>query len=448
MLLSVTCVAQVGVGTTTPSSTLDVTALNATGTSTNVDGLLIPRVNRQRARLMSGIPTSTLIYVNAINSTKTGQAINIDTIGFYYFDGSVWQKLIMANNDWSLTGNTGTTAGTNFLGTTDSQDLVLKTNNTEKVRVKTDGKVGIGEVNPSDATLEVKGKAIIGNTFTGGNAVAQTGGLTVEGRTIIGEDDFYYSIDKTVVYGNTNWIPTAVTNGDNGNGLTYAINGYTSDGVCVYGEDNDGGTAIEGSVDGPSTNRPIGVRGFDTGGNGTGVRGISQNPGNTAGFIGVHGVEANLTGWAVLGSGDIGSTTNGFLNASDIRLKKNIKPIENALAKIKQIEPKTYEMRWDEEKYKNVGFDKTPQMGFIAQELEIVLPNTVKEKTIPLKSNNYTKEQIAKNPKLAKEQDATMEIKMVNYIQLIPLLTQAIKEQQEIIEAQNKRIEKLESLIN
>ena len=36
---------------------------------------------------------------------------------------------------WSWTGNTGTTPGTNFIGTTDNQDLVFKTNGTEKMRL-------------------------------------------------------------------------------------------------------------------------------------------------------------------------------------------------------------------------------------------------------------------------------------------------------------------------
>ncbi len=35
---------------------------------------------------------------------------------------------------WKLTGNSGTTAGTNFLGTTDNQSLVIKTNSTEAAR--------------------------------------------------------------------------------------------------------------------------------------------------------------------------------------------------------------------------------------------------------------------------------------------------------------------------
>lgn len=57
---------QVGINTSSPTSTLDVMAKNTTGTATTVDGLLIPRVDRQRAQSMNAIPISTLIYINSI----------------------------------------------------------------------------------------------------------------------------------------------------------------------------------------------------------------------------------------------------------------------------------------------------------------------------------------------------------------------------------------------
>jgi hypothetical protein len=48
---------------------------------------------------------------------------------------------------WDLTGNAGTTA-TNFLGTTDDQPLIIKTNNSEAMRIDPSGKVGIGTNSP------------------------------------------------------------------------------------------------------------------------------------------------------------------------------------------------------------------------------------------------------------------------------------------------------------
>ncbi len=47
---------------------------------------------------------------------------------------------------WSITGNTGTSPSTNYLGTTDANDLVIRTNATERLRVLKTGEVGIGKV--------------------------------------------------------------------------------------------------------------------------------------------------------------------------------------------------------------------------------------------------------------------------------------------------------------
>lgn len=87
---------QIGINTTAPKATLDIIAKNSSGTSTLADGLLIPRIDRQRAVNMTSVEPSTLIYVNSIaTGSATGQGSNIDSIGFYYFDGvtSKWSKL-------------------------------------------------------------------------------------------------------------------------------------------------------------------------------------------------------------------------------------------------------------------------------------------------------------------------------------------------------------------
>ena len=60
---------------------------------------------------------------------------------------------------WSLTGNGGTTPATQFIGTTDAQPMIFKTNNTEQFRIGTDGHVKIGAFAnpPPDAKLAVDG---------------------------------------------------------------------------------------------------------------------------------------------------------------------------------------------------------------------------------------------------------------------------------------------------
>ena len=418
--------AQVGIGNTSPNAGLDI--------SSTTSGLLIPRVALTNLNVQApvlnpqtgNIPESTLVYHNGANSI---------TAGFYYWNSTKWMLLkTTESNDWTIIGNTGTNATTNFIGTTDAQDLVVKTNNLERIRILSTGNVGVLETNPANASLEVGGNLIIGNTFTGGTATAQTGGVTIEGRTIIGEDNFFYNVDKFVVYGNTTWTPGNVTTGDNGNGLTFAINAYTSNGIGLYAEDNDGGTGLQVSVDDKSlTIGATGISAIENSGIGTAIMGETTGATVTATAVGVQGLETTNTGNAMIASGDM-QVTGTFTNPSDRKLKKNIKPLKNALQTILKLQPKTYNMRWNEDQYKNVGFAKTKQLGFIAQELENVLPNLVKNDIIHLNNHNYTKKQLLETPELSKKRSDTEKIKSVNYIQLIPLLTEAIKEQQEQIE--------------
>lgn len=53
-----------------------------------------------------------------------------------------------STTDWSLAGNSSTTPGTHFLGTTDNQRLVFKANNSEKMTILSNGRVGINTASP------------------------------------------------------------------------------------------------------------------------------------------------------------------------------------------------------------------------------------------------------------------------------------------------------------
>lgn len=103
---------------------------------------------------------------------------------------------------------------------------------------------------------------------------------------------------------------------------------------------------------------------------------------------------------------------------SDIRLKENVKDIENSLEKVLNIRGVTYN-------YKKQENNKV-YIGVIAQEIEKILPEVVSESYNP------------------SEIDSEDKIKTVSYIEIVPVLIEAIKEQNKIIEDLKSRIEILE----
>ncbi len=101
-----------------------------------------------------------------------------------------------------------------------------------------------------------------------------------------------------------------------------------------------------------------------------------------------------------------------FNVTSDLRLKTNIAPLQNSIAAIMQLKPVSYE------KKSSLASNSysTIENGFIAQDLQKVMPSLVTEGT---------------------DNDKLLE---VNYTALIPVLTKALQEQQKQIEDQNAKI--------
>ncbi|MET3038368.1 cell wall anchor protein [Chryseobacterium sp. NRRL B-14859] len=78
---------------------------------------------------------------------------------------------------WNLTGNSGTDASANFLGTSDAKDLVLKTNNQERIRLNASGNIGVAGAPKDGIALKVSGRTqvstdIMADTFYVGNEAA------------------------------------------------------------------------------------------------------------------------------------------------------------------------------------------------------------------------------------------------------------------------------------
>lgn len=65
------------------------------------------------------------------------------------------------SNFWATEGNANTDS-TNFIGSTDDQDVIIKTNNEERMRILSNGNIGIGSDDPIQK-LHVEGDAVINN---------------------------------------------------------------------------------------------------------------------------------------------------------------------------------------------------------------------------------------------------------------------------------------------
>lgn len=170
------CTAQnIGINTSgavpNSSSLLDIDA--APG---NNKGLLIPRmalVSATDATTITSPATSLLIY-------HTGSG-GLPIVGYYYNSGTsgapVWVQLLNGGTPgsaWMLNGNTGTTGGTNFLGTIDNISLRFRTNNTQKMIIDSMGNVGIGIMSPA-SKLTIASTGYNGFEDSDGNAEVHIG---------------------------------------------------------------------------------------------------------------------------------------------------------------------------------------------------------------------------------------------------------------------------------
>ncbi|MGB5387663.1 MAG: hypothetical protein WBN20_12840 [Eudoraea sp.] len=91
------------------------------------------------AGLLLGLTNATATEISAISGANTGSLIyNATDQSVYQFNGLSWIAVGSSTGGWNTTGNSGTTSSTNFIGTSDAQDLILKSNNTEKLRLVQD----------------------------------------------------------------------------------------------------------------------------------------------------------------------------------------------------------------------------------------------------------------------------------------------------------------------
>jgi hypothetical protein len=208
---------------------------------------------------------------------------------------------------WSSAGNAGTAPATSFLGTTDAQALVFRTNNAEAMRVDTAGNLGVGTTVPA-ARVEANSVA------SGSIAVMGTATETITGistaRAVIGR------LGAISCPGNYGVGGCAGESGGIGvqgsSSSSFGVHGTSSSGIGVHGG-SDTNRAVEGL-----SGTGIGVIGDST------TRGVVGTLGGTscAGTFAVGGCGSTV-GNGVFGdsSGGIGvwgrSTARGVVGTLD-----------------------------------------------------------------------------------------------------------------------------------
>jgi hypothetical protein len=342
------------------SAMLDVSAANK--------GILVPRValtGTTDAVTIAAPATSLLVYNTA--------TVNDVIPGYYYNSGSTgsprWVLLQGIGSGWSLTGNSGTSASSNFIGTTDNVPFTIRVNN------ELSGRIDHLSYNTSFGY-----HSLGSNTFGVNN-------------TAIGHEALYHNNESS----NTA-IGFQALFSNNNNGQNTAI-GYQALFSNVSGCCNTatGNLALSNSTGNANTAFGFNALGNNTTGtyntaigyqanvstgdltNATAIgKGASVNSSNNF----VFGNNA-VVGWGfgvAPGSAAIKvgtSTSNGngatltlsgvWTNASDLSKKYDIGSINYGLNEIMKLHPVTYKLK---------GLN-SQDIGFIAQEVKKIIPEIV-----------------------------------------------------------------------
>jgi len=212
--------------------------------------------------------------------------------------------------------------------------------------------------------------------------------------------------------------------------------GVTGDANGQWGHYNIGGRFISGN----STGGNIGTFGMALPGWGGGI----SYPAVVD--IGVYGnaqkALATRPSYAGFFDGDVHvngfNSGVGYLVASDQQFKTNVDTISNAINLIKQLHPKTYYLDTA-----NAGvtygfnFPSKRQYGFLAQEVEQVLPELI-----------FPSHKPAMVDSLGNVVTQSLDYKSINYIEFIPLLMRGIQEQSRTIDSLKSKTTKQDSINN
>ncbi|MEI8116272.1 MAG: tail fiber domain-containing protein [Flavobacteriia bacterium] len=202
---------------------------------------------------------------------------------------------------------------------------------------------------------------------------------------------------------------------DNISGLQIISNNTLASGINPIGaqihvqQSGNYGIGLQSNMNGGMTS--IGVLGKAEGDlNSIGVLGVASS--NTQFGAGIYGnlpISGNPSLFAGFFDGDV--YLNGLILPSDAKLKENIVKETNILDRIYLLNPVTYNYK----KTDGLNLSQGTQHGFISQEMAEVFPELTRDITKPV---------FDKDGKIVSE----LSFKAINYVGMISILTEAIKE--------------------
>ena len=441
--------AQVGIGTNTPASSLDIIASDVLAPA-NTDGILIPRMDEFPLIDPTIAQDGMLVFISG-----NGAAIR----GFYFWNNGAtsWDE-IGGVSGWLKTGNTDIVNGTNYIGTGASTnvDVAFRRNNAAAGKIGSSStSIGVGALNNGASTNSTAYGNNALSVSTGNNNVAigqnalQNSATTAQWNTAVGTGALR-GINNAAAQSNTAVGYEAMTGAGNisncvaigyhalfqnrANNSTAIGHNALQGNTTQVGNTAIGYTALNNA--GGTNNTALG---FEAGFNATGSNntclgyqsGRFATGGSNNTFVGFQTGNATTgTNNTAIGFGAqvpttsgnnqirIGNTSVGYAGVqvawtitSDKRLKTNTENSLLGLDFIKTVRPVSYFR-------KNDSSQKT-EYGFIAQEVEDALK----------RHGDY-------NNGIVSKDDAGMYA--VRYNDFIPITIKAIQEQQLLIELLQK----------
>ena len=436
LLLAVKTKAQIGIGTTSPNSTLDVrgsmslnyrafTSATSAATTDNIlvftgtsaTTLTLPDASTIAGRVYTvksvssnasvlTIATTSLQTIDGVSSwtiSQTNKAIILLSNGTNWYATSESLPGNAAGSAWITGGNS--VSSIQKIGTISNYSLPFITNNTQRMRIfnNSTGSVSIGSdtLDPSSPEL----LRVDGGTTDNYNLIGAYGNrngylkFNIQNKNSSGQASTDIVATADNVTETTNYVDLGINSSSYNNGLSSLLNGANNAYLYSKGEDFIIGNA--------STSKSII---FFTGGDALTNEKLRLN---SSGVISKSHFLPSADN-----TYDLGSSThkwrniysNNMLNLSDSRLKKNITNLNYGLSDI--LKMRSVQYNWKE------GEDRDTKIGFLAQDLRKVIPEVVVG-------------------------DAQKENLAVNYIELIPVLVNAIKEQQQQIDQLKKEVKDL-----